>query len=100
MIYTLFNGSENTKQAETKTMKKATFATLKSLAKKGKLTHKVTREFDGMTDGLEGVADQIDKVTTLEDIAGFKVTKNYLSVDGNEIRLSNCCFTVIFTISK
>jgi hypothetical protein len=80
--------------------KKVTFTTLKSLAKKGKLTHKVTREFDGMTDGLEGVANQIDKITTLEDIAGFKVTKNYLSVEGNKIRLSNCCFTVIFTVSN
>ena len=80
--------------------KKVTFTTLKSLAKKGKLTHKVTREFDGMTDGLEGVANQIDKITTFEDIAGFKVTKNYLSVDNNKIRLSNCCFTIIFTVRQ
>lgn len=77
--------------------KKVTFTTLKSLAKKGKLTHKVSREFDGMTDGLENVKG-LDTITTLEDIAGFKVTKNYLSVEDNKIRLSSCCFTVIFTV--
>lgn len=77
-------------------MKKVTFATLKSLAKKGKLLHQVKREFDGMTDGLESVKSNY-QATTLEDIAGFKVTKNYLRVlEDGTIRLSNCCFTVIF----
>ena len=81
-------------------MKKVTFATLKSLAKKRKLLHRVTSEFDGMTNGLEKV-EVSSKQTTLEDIAGFKVTKNYLRVlEDGTIRLSNCCYTVIFTEVK
>ena len=77
-------------------MKKVTFATLKSLAKKGRLLHQVKSEFDGMTDGLESVKSNY-QATTLEDIAGFKVTKNYLRVlEDGTIRLSNCCYTINF----
>ena len=79
-------------------MKKVTFTTLKSLARKGKLTHKVRGEFDGMTDGLESVKTEARK-TTLEDLVEFKVTKNWLRVEEDgTIKLTNCCYIVIFTI--
>jgi hypothetical protein len=79
--------------------KKVTFTTLKSLAKKGKLTHKIKDEFDGMTDGLEK-GDMIEKVTTVEDLTNFKtVSKNWLRVeDDGTIKLTNCCYRIIFTV--
>ena len=81
-------------------MKKVTFTNLKKYARRGELTYRITSEFDGMTDGKEGVATNPVQ-TTLEDLAKFKVSKNFLGyVSEDTIRLSNCCWTVIFKIEK
>ena len=83
-------------------MKKVTFATLKSYAKKGRLSHKVISEFSGMTDGKEWYKNpEWVSGTTLAALDYFKVTKNWLSVlpSGN-IELSNCCFKIEFYMSN
>lgn len=84
--------------------KKVTFATLKKLARRGELQHRVYMEYG--TYGMEKVnQDQGGQkwfiTTLLNHLDVFKVTKNYLRIAIDEtgqvcIRLDNCCFAVYF----
>lgn len=78
---------------------KTTKATLKALAKKGLLTHTITSEFNGMTDGVDEVK-RTTVETTLHHIERFWVSKNYLEREGNTIKLTNCCFRITFKIKE
>ena len=84
-------------------MQKITFATLKKFARLGKLSHRVDAEFNGMYDGMEyyDSSDRVVSKTTLDDLARFKVSKNWLTVQKHMpsiVVLSNCCFKVTFSI--
>jgi len=81
-------------------MKKVTKATLKSLAKKGKLSHTVNGEFDGMLEGMKA-NEKNTQITTLKDVERFTFCdKNYITASDNEITLSNCCFHITFQINN
>ena len=80
---------------------KVTFNTLKKYARKGQLFHNVRGEFSGMVDGMEFNDPYVVKwsKTTLEDLAWWKVSKNYIQVKNEkEFSLSNCCFYVDFEL--
>jgi hypothetical protein len=90
--------NENKKQEQ---QMKATFNTLKKYARKGQLFHNVKGEFSGMVDGVEFKNFKKWSKTTLEDLAGWKVTKNYIQFENNkELSLSNCCYFVDFQIKE
>lgn len=79
-------------------MKKITFTTLKSLAKKWELIWRITQEFSWMTDWLELVNNNL-KNFTLQDLEKVKMTTNFLTrISDTEVKLSNCCYRIIFSI--
>lgn len=79
-------------------MKKITFTTLKSLAKKWELIWRITQEFSWMTDWLELVNNNL-KNFTLQDLEKVKMTTNFLTrISETEVKLSNCCYRIIFSI--
>jgi len=85
--------------------KKITFNTLKKYARQGVLRHYVRGEFNGMVDGMEfkktgNLLDLLTTKTTLEDLAKFKVSKNWISEVHGIITLSNCCYEVKFSVQK
>jgi len=78
--------------------KKITFATLKSLARKGELVGKVRSEFDGMTDGMSG-SDKAIQIFSEDELKKMymKGSWNYIRRESQtEVRLSNCCYVVLF----
>ena len=78
---------------------KVTFNTLKKYARKGQLFHNVRGEFSGMVDGMEFTSCKKWSKTSLENLAEWKVTKNYIQVKNEkEFSLSNCCFYVDFEL--
>jgi|TARA_R100000501_G_C2576271_1_gene81234 hypothetical protein len=89
------NENKKTKGVEMK----VTFNTLKKYARKGHLFHNVRGEFSGMVDGIEFTPWKKWSKTSLENLAEWKVTKNYIQVKSeNKFSLSNCCFYVDFEL--
>lgn len=85
-------------------MRRPTFATLKQLAMKGQLLHKVHMEHGPY--GMEVVDQDNDgnkwyHTTSTEHLKAFKMTTNYLSLEEDHtgepcLRLDNCCYAVYF----
>tara|TARA_R100001163_G_C4923404_1_gene102629 strand:+ start:229 stop:540 length:312 start_codon:yes stop_codon:yes gene_type:complete len=94
----------NKKQTGEEKMKKVTFATLKKLARKGLLTHRVRGEHSvyGFKFYTEANGNALPIVkTTLSDLEKFKTQKNWIQTDDlvddkANAQLSNCCFYVNF----
>jgi hypothetical protein len=96
-----------TNNKEEQEMKKVTFATLKSIANKGLLQHRVRAEHGAY--GMEFYADQPVVTTKVEDLKRFKATKNYITTENchefingpfgsveSDAQLDNCIFSVVF----
>ncbi len=92
-------------------MKKVTFATLKLLANKGLLQHRVRAEHGAY--GMEFYSDQPVATTTTDDLKKFKATKNYITTENchefingpfgrvdSDAQLDNCIFSVVFFFSS
>ena len=83
-------------------MKKVTFNTLKALARKGQLEHRVRAAHGAY--GMEWYNNENTlpiTQTTLEDLNKYKVTKNYIQTENltdtdADAQLSNCCYVLMF----